>query len=140
MPSIQLERKAESIRRYLAHVQKPDLSEYARGVALIDVLKGLLLDANPEFLQEYLAGMEHSLGGPKTALYNRGRVDALYGNLVIEFKRSLSKSLEAKGNSRSILHCSSRNPTNAKGRSLAWSRMESGLWPSLLVSLSMRRA
>ncbi len=94
LPSIQLERKAESIRAYLAHVHKPDLSEYARGVAFANLLKDLLLEANPEFLQDYLAGMEHSLGGPKTALYNRGRIDALYGNLVIEFKRSLAKSLD----------------------------------------------
>ncbi|MGH9454989.1 MAG: N-6 DNA methylase, partial [Terriglobia bacterium] len=56
--------------------------------------KDLLLDAAPQFLVDYLQGMEHSLGGPKTALFSRGRVDALYGNLVIEFKRSLSKSLE----------------------------------------------
>ena len=94
MPSIQLERKAESIRGYLAHVEKPDLSEYARGVAFTQLLKDLLLEAEPQFLQDYLKGMEHTLVGPKTGLYNRGRPDALYGNLVIEFKRSLSKSLE----------------------------------------------
>jgi hypothetical protein len=95
IPSIQLERKGEVIRAYLGRVaQRPELSEYARGVAFVQLLKDLLLDADPQFLQDYLAGMEQSLAGPKTALYNRGRPDALYGNLVIEFKRSLSKSLE----------------------------------------------
>jgi len=95
IPSIQLERKAEVIRAYLSRVaQRPELSEYARGVAFVELLKDLLLEADPQFLQDYLAGMEHPLTGPKTALYNRGRVDALYGNLVIEFKRNLTKSLE----------------------------------------------
>jgi hypothetical protein len=94
VPSVQLERKAHAIRDYVAHLsQRPDLSEYARGVAFVQLLKDLLIDADPQFLQDYLAGMEHPLAGPKTALYNRGRVDALYGNLIIEFKRSLSKSL-----------------------------------------------
>lgn len=95
IPSIQLERKGEVIRAYLGRVaQRPELSEYARGVAFVQLLKDLLLEADPQFLQDYLAGMEHSLAGPKTALYNRGRVDALFGNLVIEFKRSLAKSLD----------------------------------------------
>jgi hypothetical protein len=94
VPSIQLERKAQLVRDYLAHVgRRPDLSEYARGVTFVQLLRDLLLDATPQFLADYLKGMEHSLAGPKTALYNRGRVDALYGNLVIEFKRNLSKSL-----------------------------------------------
>jgi hypothetical protein len=91
---VQLERKTDLIRAYVGHLsQRPDLSEYARGVAFVQLLKDLLIDADPQFLQDYLKGMEHSLAGPKTALYNRGRVDALYGNLIIEFKRSLSKSL-----------------------------------------------
>jgi|DewCreStandDraft_5_1066085.scaffolds.fasta_scaffold00555_48 hypothetical protein len=94
VPSVQLERKTHAIRAYVGHLsQRPDLSEYARGVAFVQLLKDLLIDADPQFLQDYLGGMEHSLAGPKTALYNRGRVDALYGNLIIEFKRSLSKSL-----------------------------------------------
>jgi methylase of polypeptide subunit release factors len=94
VPSVQLERKVHAIREYVAHLsQRPDLSEYARGVAFVQVLKDLLIDADPQFLQDYLGGMEHSLSGPKTALYNRGRVDALYGNLIIEFKRNISKSL-----------------------------------------------
>jgi hypothetical protein len=94
VPSVQLDRKVHAIREYVAHLsQRPDLSEYARGVAFVQLLKDLLIDADPQFLQDYLGGMEHSLAGPKTALYNRGRVDALYGNLVIEFKRNLPKSL-----------------------------------------------
>ena len=110
MPSVQLERKAHAIRDYVGHLtQRPDLSEYARGVAFVQLLKDLLIDADPQFLQDYLGGMEHSLAGPKTALYNRGRVDALYGNLIIEFKRSLAKSLpEAEEQIRkylALLYC-----------------------------------
>ena len=95
IPSIQMERKEQVVREYLSRVsQRAELSEYARGVAFVQLLKDLLLEADPLFLQDYLQGMEHTLPGPKTALYNRGRVDALYGNLVIEFKRSLAKSLD----------------------------------------------
>jgi hypothetical protein len=95
VPSIQLERKAQVIRDYLSYLtQRPDLSEYARGVAFVQLLKDLLLDAAPQFLADYLQGMEHSLAGPKTTLYIQGRIDALYGNLVVELKRSLSRSLE----------------------------------------------
>lgn len=93
--SIQIERKAETVREYVARLrQRPELSEYARGVAFIDLLKGLLFDAEPQFLGDYLEGMERSLAGPRTALYNRGRTDGLYGNLIIEFKRDLSKTLD----------------------------------------------
>lgn len=95
LPSVQLERKAQTIREYIARLrERPELSEYARGVALVDLLKGLLFDAQPQFLGDYLEGMERSLAGPKTALYNRGRTDGLYGNLIIELKRDLSKTLD----------------------------------------------
>lgn len=116
VPSIQLERKGQVIREYIARIdQRPALSEYARGVAFVEVLKNLLLDAAPQFLQDYLQGMEHTLPGPKTALYNRGRVDALYGNLVIEFKRSLAKSLEeAKGQLRKYLAILQQNPEDRR--------------------------
>lgn len=112
VPSIQLERKEDVIREYIARInQRPELSEYARGVAFVQLLKDLLLDAAPQFLQEYLQGMEHTLPGPKTTLYNRGRVDALYGNLVIEFKRSLAKSLQqAKDQLRKYLAILHQNP------------------------------
>lgn len=93
--SIQLERKAQTVREYVARLrERPELSEYARGVAFVDLLKGLLFDAEPQFLGDYLEGMEQSLAGPKTTLYNRGRTDGLYGNLIIEFKRDLSKTLD----------------------------------------------
>jgi SAM-dependent methyltransferase len=95
MPSIQLESKAQVVRDYLSRLrERPELSEHARGVAFVDLLKDLLLEADPQFVGDYLEGMERSLAGPKTTLYNRGRTDALYGNLVIEFKRSLGKSLD----------------------------------------------
>lgn len=93
--SIQIERKAETVREYVARLrQRPELSEYARGVAFVDLIKELLFDAEPQFLGDYLEGMERSLAGPKTALYNRGRTDGLYGNLIIEFKRDLTKTLD----------------------------------------------
>lgn len=116
VPSIHLEGKGEVIREYVARIdQSPELSEYARGVAFAQLLKDLLLDAAPQFLQEYLQGMEHTLAGPKTALYNRGRVDALYGNLVIEFKRSLAKSLEqAKDQLSKYLAILHQNPEDRR--------------------------
>jgi len=116
IPSIQMERKAQVIREYLARVsQRPELSEYARGVAFVQLLKDLLLEADPLFLQDYLQGMEHTLQGPKTALYNRGRVDALYGNLVIEFKRSLAKSLdEAREQLRKYLAALQQSPEDRR--------------------------
>ena len=111
-----MERKAQVIREYLARVsQRPELSEYARGVAFVQLLKDLLLEADPLFLQDYLQGMEHTLQGPKTALYNRGRVDALYGNLVIEFKRSLAKSLdEAREQLRKYLAALQQSPEDRR--------------------------
>jgi hypothetical protein len=116
VPSIQLERKEQVIREYVDRIyQRPELSEYARGVAFVQLLKDLLLDAAPQFLQEYLQGMEHTLPGPKTALYNRGRVDALYGNLVIGFKRSLAKSEEqAEDQLRKYLAILHQNPEDRR--------------------------
>jgi len=116
IPSIQMERKEQVIREYLSRVsQRAELSEYARGVAFVQLLKDLLLEADPLFLQDYLQGMEHTLPGPKTALYNRGRVDALYGNLVIEFKRSLAKSLdEAREQLRKYLAALQQSPEDRR--------------------------
>jgi hypothetical protein len=94
-PSVELEKRARAVReyvRFLTEVQ-PGLKEPARRTFFPRLCEELGIDAGPEFLENYLAGLDYPVSDLGTGLYNRGSVDALYGNLVIEFKRSLSKSL-----------------------------------------------
>lgn len=88
MPDIAASQRDEIVRRYLEELQ--GLSESARSQRFTLLLRDLFGDIHPRFIEEYLGGVEKSLRAPQTDLVLRGRADALFGNVVVEFERDLT--------------------------------------------------
>jgi hypothetical protein len=97
-PRPQLGRYERSIKRYLEEV-KVQQSEPARFHRFTALLHELFGDLDFPMIRDFLSGLETRISaheGEKCGVL-RGRPDALYGNLVIEFERSLPAKLkEAK--------------------------------------------
>ncbi|MBI3098219.1 MAG: N-6 DNA methylase [Planctomycetes bacterium] len=74
------------------------MTESARTQRFLVLLHSLFSSCRPAFIEEYLGGAEHYVRVKQKDLLLRGRIDTLYGNLVIEFEHALPKMLEtAKG-------------------------------------------
>ena len=84
--------KSASIQKYVQEV--PQLgSEPARCQRFLLLLKDLFGELNANFVEDYLRGVERYLKSKRKGVLLKGKVDNLYGNLVIEFERDLSKTL-----------------------------------------------
>jgi methylase of polypeptide subunit release factors len=88
MPDIEAPGRDKIVRDYLEKIQ--GLSEPARSQRFTLLLRDLFGDIHPRFIEEYLGGVEKSLRAPQTDLVLRGRADALFGNVVVEFERDLT--------------------------------------------------
>jgi len=101
MPDTEAPRRDEIVRRYLEGIQ--GLNEPARSQRFTLLLRDLFGDVHPRFIEEYLGGVEKPLRAPQTDLVLRGRADALFGNVVVEFERDLTdrrRMEEAQGQLR----------------------------------------
>jgi Eco57I restriction-modification methylase len=90
-PRTQFVRIEKSISKYLEEV-KPIKSEPARIARFVILLNELFGDLDFPFIRDFLAGFETRISsheGEKCRVL-RGRTDALYGNLVIDFERGAS--------------------------------------------------
>src|SRR5204863_9082749 len=90
-PRTQFVRLEKSICKYLEEV-KPIKSEPARLTRFTILLNELFGDLDFPLIRGFLAGFETRIStheGEKCRVL-RGRTDALYGNLVIEFERGAS--------------------------------------------------
>ncbi len=85
-------RKAGYIEEYVKAVT--DLgSESARSQRFLLLLKDLFGELNADFVENYLSGVEKYVKSKAKDVVLKGKVDNLYGNLVIEFERNLGKML-----------------------------------------------
>jgi len=80
----------ESIRAYLRDIQTQQ-SESARSHRLTMLLQELF-GIQPEFVEEYTTGIEKYLKVKGKDRILKGKVDNLFGNVVIEFEASLAKT------------------------------------------------
>lgn len=100
----ELERSGQ-IQDYLEEVARLNL-ETARCQRFLLLLRDLFGEAKAGFVEEYLQGMEKYVRVKQKDILLRGRIDTLYGNLVIEFEADLGKSLaEAKEQLRKYTAC-----------------------------------
>jgi len=53
-----------------------------------------ILGEEPGFIDDYVSGIEKSIKNKNTDRILRGRVDNLFGNLIIEFEKSIPKKLD----------------------------------------------
>ena len=98
-------RKTAKIKRYVESVQKGQ-SEHGKSLLFSLLLKDLFGSVEPQFAENYSRGIEKFVKSKEKDIIVRGRLDAFYGNLIIEFEKNLSKTLiEAKGQLKKYASC-----------------------------------
>jgi type I restriction-modification system DNA methylase subunit len=84
--------KSTSIQKYVEEVSHLG-SESARCQRFLLLLKDIFGEVNTNFVEDYLRGVEKYVKSKGKDIVLKGKVDNLYGNLVIEFERDLGKTL-----------------------------------------------
>ncbi|MBU1627856.1 hypothetical protein KKB18_10845, partial [bacterium] len=82
----------EKAKNYLEQIDKQN-SESARSHLFAALLQELL-GQEIGFIDRYVSGIEQSIKNKNTDRVLKGRVDNLFGNLIIEFERSIPKKLD----------------------------------------------
>jgi SAM-dependent methyltransferase len=90
MPDIRQAKWEQVVPEYLESVraQQSEPAKSQRFLLLLNELFGL----QPGFIEDYVAGIERYVKVKQKDRILRGQVDNLFGNLVIEFERDLSKT------------------------------------------------
>jgi len=97
--------KSSSILGYIEEVSHLG-SESAIVQRFLLLLKDIFGDVNTKFIEDYLSGVEKYVKSKGKDVVLKGRVDNLYGNLVIEFEKDLGKTLaEAKEQLKRYIAC-----------------------------------
>ena len=97
--------KSADIQNYVEEVSHLS-SESAKTQRFLLLLKDIFGDVNTKFVEDYLRGVEKYVKSKGKDIVLKGRVDNLYGNLVIEFERDLGKTLsEAKEQLKRYIAC-----------------------------------
>ena len=90
MPDIRQAKWDQVISTYLKSVRSQQ-SEPAKSQRFLLLLKELF-GVQPGFIEDYVAGVEKYVKVKQKDRILRGRIDNLFGNLVIEFERDLTKT------------------------------------------------
>jgi len=69
-------------------------SETARSHAFSALLRDLFAQLEVHFIEDYFKGLEKYVSRRQADLVIRGRIDAFFGNLIIEFESEMPKKLE----------------------------------------------
>ena len=97
--------KSADIQNYVEEVSHLS-SESAKTQRFLLLLKDIFGDVNTKFVEDYLRGVEKYVKSRGKDVVLKGRVDNLYGNLVIEFEKDLGKTLsEAKEQLKRYIAC-----------------------------------
>jgi len=88
MPEVRQGKWDQLVAAYVDSIQAPS-SESAKSHRFAILLHDLLGIEEPGFIEEFVEGIEKHVSTRKKDLILRGRVDNLFGNLVIEFERDL---------------------------------------------------
>jgi SAM-dependent methyltransferase len=97
--------KSASIQDYVEEISHLG-SESARCQRFLLLLKDIFGEVNTKFVEDYLRGVEKYVRSKGKDIVLKGKVDNLYGNLVIEFERDLGKTLpEAKEQLQKYMAC-----------------------------------
>jgi SAM-dependent methyltransferase len=94
-----------AFKRYQKEIGASNV-ETARALRFSLLLSEWFSQARPKFVEEYLKGLEKYVKVKAKDFIIRGRIDALYGNAIIEFEGDLRKKLtEAKRQLQEYLYC-----------------------------------
>jgi hypothetical protein len=90
MPDVRQAKWEQVVPAYLESVQSQQ-SESAKSHRFVGLLNDLF-GLQPGFIEDYVAGIERYVKVKQKDRILKGRVDNLFGNLVIEFERDLGKT------------------------------------------------
>ena len=97
--------KSAAIQHYVEEVSRLG-SESAKSQRFLLLLNDIFEGVNTNFVEDYLRGVEKYVKSKGKDVVLRGRVDNLYGNMVIEFEKDLNKTLpEAKEQLQRYMAC-----------------------------------
>jgi hypothetical protein len=78
------------LKRYQDEIVAANV-ETARSFRFMKLLSDWFSDARPTFVEQYLKGLEKHVTMKEKDLVVAGQIDALYGNVIIEFESNLEK-------------------------------------------------
>ncbi|MFQ5798784.1 MAG: hypothetical protein ACE5H0_08835, partial [Bacteroidota bacterium] len=84
------ERLKAEFRKYQHEIVAANV-ETARSFRFMKLLTDWFSEARPTFVEDYLKGLEKYVTMKEKDLVVAGRIDALYGNVIIEFESNLEK-------------------------------------------------
>ena len=93
IPDISEQSISHKFKEYTEQVSQLN-TESAKAQRFLILLKDTFGDVNAGFVEDYLHGVEKYISVKQKDIILRGRIDTLYGNLIIEFEKDLRKSLD----------------------------------------------
>src|SRR4030043_247016 len=93
IPDILEQNISQKFKEYSEYVSQLN-TESAKAQRFLILLKDIFGDVNAGFIEDYLHGVEKYISVKQKDIILRGRIDTLYGNLIIEFEKDLRKSLD----------------------------------------------
>ena len=104
MPEVRQSKWDKSVPAYIESMQRPS-SESAKSQRF-GILLNELFGEQPGFIEEYVSGIERYVNVKEKDRILRGRVDNLFGSLVIEFEQDLRATLaDAEDQLRKYVSC-----------------------------------
>jgi len=91
-PDISEQSISQKFKEYTDQVSQLN-TEAAKAQKFLLLLKDVFEDESAKFVEDYLHGVEKYISIKKKDIILRGRIDTLYGNLIIEFEKDLRKTL-----------------------------------------------
>lgn len=88
-------KRNEDFKQYLRLIAQQN-NEAAKALAFSHFLTDWFSNAKPFLLENYLKGIEKSLKKKEHSLVLRGRIDALFGNVIIEFESDLTSKAKLR--------------------------------------------
>ncbi|MEW6409065.1 MAG: N-6 DNA methylase [Nitrospirota bacterium] len=92
IPDISEEITTKKFKEYIEQITQLN-TESAKAQRFLILLKDVFGDVNAGFIEDYLHGVEKYVSVKQKDIILRGRIDTLYGNLIIEFENDLRKKL-----------------------------------------------
>src|SRR4030043_1019324 len=93
IPDISEQNIAQKFEDYIEQISQLN-NEAAKAQRFLIFLRDVFGDVNAGFIEDYLHGVEKYVSVKNKDILLKGRIDTLYGNLIIEFENDLRKKLD----------------------------------------------
>lgn len=91
IPDISEQNISHKFKEYIEQISTQN-TESAKAQGFLIFLKDVFENVDAGFVEDYLHGVEKYISVKKKDIVLRGRIDTLYGNLIIEFEKDLRKT------------------------------------------------